>query len=78
LLLIAVLVNIAFITLIERKVLSYSQRRIGPNKPSFIGIFQPIADAIKLFTKNLILPEGRHKIIFGSTPFIALFLVLWV
>ena len=52
-LLICVLVNVAFITLLERKVLGYSQRRLGPNKPSFIGILQPIADAVKLFTKNL-------------------------
>ena len=73
---IAVLVNVAFITLIERKVLSYSQRRVGPNKPSFIGLLQPMADAVKLFTKNLIIPDGSHKIIFIVTPFIALFLVL--
>ena len=77
-LVLAVLVNVAFITLIERKVLRYSQRRVGPNKPSFIGLLQPIADAVKLFTKNLITPEGSHKIIFVVTPFMALFLVLWV
>lgn len=37
-----------------------------------------MADAVKLFTKNLIIPDGSHKIIFIVTPFIALFLVLWV
>lgn len=77
-LVVAVLVNVAFITLIERKVLRYSQSRVGPNKPSFVGILQPIADAVKLFTKNLITPEGAHKVLFVVVPFIALFLVLWV
>lgn len=77
-LIVAVLINVAFITLIERKVLRYSQRRVGPNKPSFIGLLQPIADAVKLFTKNLITPEGAHKLVFTVTPFMALFLVLWV
>ena len=45
-LLICVLVNVEFITFLERKVLGYSQRRLGPNKPSFIGLLQPMADAM--------------------------------
>ena len=58
--LILVLVNIAFITLLERKILGYSQRRLGPNKPSFVGILQPLADAVKLFLKNFIIPNKAH------------------
>ena len=77
-LLILVLVNIAFITLLERKILGYSQRRLGPNKPSFIGILQPIADAVKLFLKNFVAPSKTHNLVFYISPGIRLFLVLWV
>jgi NADH:ubiquinone oxidoreductase subunit H len=75
-LLIFVLVNVAFITLLERKILGYSQRRIGPNKPSFIGLLQPIADAVKLFTKNFIVSYKTIKIVFFFRPILRLSLVL--
>jgi len=77
-LLIFVLVNVAFITLLERKILGYSQRRIGPNKPSFIGLLQPIADAVKLFIKNFLVSTKILKLIFYFIPMVRLFLVLWV
>ena len=77
-LLIFVLVNVAFITLLERKILGYSQRRIGPNKPSFIGLLQPIADAVKLFIKNFIVSHKTMKIVFFFSPIIRLSLVLWI
>lgn len=76
--LILVLVNIAFITLLERKILGYSQRRLGPNKPSFVGILQPLADAVKLFLKNFIIPNKAHTWLFYLSPGMRLFLVLWV
>lgn len=47
----------AFITLLERKILGYSQLRKGPNKVSIIGIAQPFNDAIKLFTKEIVYPK---------------------
>lgn len=47
-----VLVNVAFVTLLERKILGFSQLRLGPNKVSFSGLLQPFRDAIKLFTKQ--------------------------
>lgn len=77
-LLIFVLINVAFITLLERKILGYSQRRIGPNKPSFIGLLQPIADAVKLFIKNFLISNKILKLVFYFIPIISLFLVLWV
>ena len=43
------LINVAFVTLLERKILGYRQIRKGPNKVSVIGIMQPFNDAIKLF-----------------------------
>lgn len=52
-LLIILLVGVAFLTLLERKILGYVQMRKGPNKVIIIGIFQPFRDAIKLFNKEL-------------------------
>jgi len=73
--LILVLVNIAFITLLERKVLSYSQLRLGPNKPSVVGILQPMADAVKLFSNKAIIPYLR-RFLFSYIPFLSLLLIL--
>ena len=56
-LLVPILVNVAFITLLERKILGYSQLRKGPNKVSIIGLAQPFNDAIKLFTKEIVYPK---------------------
>lgn len=74
LIVVLVLVNVAFITLLERKVLSYSQLRLGPNKPAFIGVVQPIADAVKLFSNKTILPLLTRNL-FNVMPFFSLMLV---
>jgi NADH-ubiquinone oxidoreductase chain 1 len=52
LLVICVLVGVAFIVLLERRVLGYVHIRKGPNRVGFIGLFQPFSDAIKLFTRE--------------------------
>lgn len=52
--------------------------RLGPNKPGFIGILQPLLDALKLFTKHNSTPYQSNKLIYSSAPHMALFFSLFV
>ena len=75
---ILVLVNVAFFTLMERKILGLAQSRKGPNKVRWGGVLQPFSDAIKLFTKEFINPFQRAKKFFILAPLGALTLRLLV
>lgn len=79
LILIPILINVAFLTLLERKVLSLIQRRRGPNKVSVFGVTQPFADAIKLFIKENTQPYISNFLLYYIIPFLSLFLIfiLW-
>nr|QUB07110.1 NADH dehydrogenase subunit 1 [Plateumaris sericea] len=75
-LMICVLVSIAFLTLLERKILGYIQIRKGPNKVGVLGVIQPFSDAIKLFSKEQIQPFMSNFNLFYMSPLINLFLAL--
>jgi NADH-quinone oxidoreductase subunit H len=72
-LLVGVLVVVLFVIWVERKVVSRLQDRIGPNRVGPWGIFQTIADVLKLLTKELTTPEGAEKISFNLAPILVVF-----
>nr|YP_009045990.1 NADH dehydrogenase subunit 1 [Engaeus quadrimanus]CDR98486.1 NADH dehydrogenase subunit 1 [Engaeus quadrimanus] len=78
-LMICVLVGVAFVTLLERKILGYIQIRKGPNKLGILGLMQPFSDAVKLFMKEQTFPNLSNFFPYYLSPVFSLFisLILW-
>nr|QOD97574.1 NADH dehydrogenase subunit 1 [Baryphthengus martii] len=75
---IPILIAVAFLTLVERKILSYMQARKGPNIVGPFGLLQPLADGVKLFIKEPIRPSTSSPLLFIMTPMLALLLALTI
>nr|YP_842399.1 NADH dehydrogenase subunit 1 [Pteroglossus azara flavirostris]ABG37746.1 NADH dehydrogenase subunit 1 [Pteroglossus azara flavirostris] len=75
---IPILIAVAFLTLLERKILSYMQARKGPNIVGPFGLLQPVADGVKLFIKEPIQPSTSSPLLFLMTPTLALLLALTI
>nr|YP_009139658.1 NADH dehydrogenase subunit 1 [Euripus nyctelius]AKG26379.1 NADH dehydrogenase subunit 1 [Euripus nyctelius] len=77
-LIIGVLIGVAFLTLMERKILGYIQIRKGPNKMGYMGILQPFCDAIKLFSKEQVYLNYSNYLIYYFSPIMGFILSLMV
>lgn len=76
---IPLILAVAYLTFLERKVIGYIQVRIGPNRVGPLGLLQPIADVAKLLLKEIVLPTRSNKYLFVLAPILALApaLVAW-
>ena len=63
---------VAYLPFAERKIIGYMQVRLGPNRVGPKGWGQPIADALKLMFKEIVIPSGANKLLFIAAPIIAI------
>jgi len=70
------LISVAYLTYVERKVIGAMQLRKGPNVVGPFGLFQPLADALKLMVKETILPTGANKVLFLMAPMVTFTLAM--
>jgi NADH:ubiquinone oxidoreductase subunit H len=70
------LISVAYFTIAERKIMAYVQRRKGPNIVGFIGLLQPLADGLKLFTKETVFPINANLYLFIFSPALSFVLSL--
>jgi NADH-quinone oxidoreductase subunit H len=75
-LLVPVLMGVAYMTYAERKVMAAMQLRKGPNVVGWFGLLQPFADAIKMLTKETIIPSGANRVLFIMAPMLTFILAM--
>ena len=76
LIVVPLLIGVAYLTLLERKVLGSIQLRKGPNTVGVFGLLQPLADGLKLLLKESVIPTNANTFNFVFAPILTLFLSL--
>ena len=72
LIVIPVMISVAYLTFFERRVIGFMQSRIGPNRVGYFGLLQPIADALKLMFKEIVLPTKSNNFLFFLAPLLSI------
>ena len=77
LIMVPLMLMVAYYTYAERKVIGHMQVRMGPNRVGFfgfrtMGLGQPIADAVKLMFKEIVIPSGANKLLFLIAPMLSI------
>ena len=70
--LIPLIVMVAYLTYIERKIIAFIQDRIGPNRVGYFGLAQPIADVLKMFCKEIIIPTASNRYLYILAPILSI------
>jgi len=76
LIVVPLLIAVAYLTLMERKVIASMQRRKGPQVVGIYGLLQPLADGLKLFLKETILPTSANTPLYILAPILTFFLAV--
>src|SRR5665213_161324 len=71
-LVVPLIIAVAYLTFVERKVIGYMQVRIGPNRVGPLGLLQPFADVFKLIFKEVIIPTGANRYLFFIAPVLSI------
>lgn len=66
------ILGVAYLMYAERKVIGYMQLRVGPNRVGWVGLLQPIADGVKLFIKEILVPSASNSFLFIIAPMITM------
>ena len=69
---IPLMLGVAYLTYAERKLIGYMQIRVGPNRVGPKGWLQPIADALKLLMKEIVIPSNANKFLFIIAPMLSI------
>ena len=72
LIIVPVMISVAYLTYFERRVIGFMQSRIGPNRVGYFGLLQPIADALKLMFKEIVLPSKSNNFLFFLAPLLSI------